>query len=95
MNYQLQNFNIKIVKSKAESKGDYIEYYGDQPYTDNISRIIIKSNIADSCIEAIHLAIQSTLVLKIGLNSELDLKNEIINNFLNLQHNNLNLLADN
>lgn len=38
---------------------------------------------------------QSTLVLKIGLNSELDLKNEIIDDYLNLQHNNLNLLADN
>jgi hypothetical protein len=53
MSYQLQNFLIKIVKSKAEAKGDYIEYYGDQTYTDNIARILIKCNITDFCIKAL------------------------------------------
>jgi hypothetical protein len=91
----MQQYRLKIVRSKAESKGDLIEYYGDQNYTENISRILIKCNITDSCFNAIHLAMQSTLVLKIGLNSECDLKNEIIEDKLNLQHNNLNLLADN
>ena len=59
-----------------------------------MERILMQCRITDTCKEAIDLAKQTTIVLRIGMNSELDLKQEVINNYLNLQYKNLNLLAD-
>ncbi len=85
---QTLNLNIKvtILKCKADQKGKGCEYYGDLTFTTNIERVLITEGLVDSCIEAITQSQFYTLVAKIGRNSQIDLRNEVFDNYLNLDH---------